>query len=253
MRLPNQPFAAVALAALLVSAGCLGIGDAAQNVSPTDTGSATAPDRTVSVAATGEAAAAPDRAVLHLSVQASAESAGDARSRVAENVSALRSALIDAGVDETDITTERYNLREVRSRNKAGEPGLTEYRAVHALTVETGDVDRVGTLVETAVRNGATDLRGVEFTLSEQTESTLREEALNAAMDNAREDADVLATNADLEIGGVRSVSTGDVHVRPYRTEAALAASGAGAATTDVESGPVTVTARVQVTYDASG
>lgn len=251
MRLSRHALAAVAVAALLVTSGCLGIGDATQNITPDDDRSSA--ERTVSVTATGEASAEPDRAVLHLAVRASAESADDARSRVAENVSSLRSALVEAGVDEANITTQHYNLRQVRERGENREPGPTEYRATHALEVETADVDGVGSLVETAARNGATDLQGVEFTLSDESESALREEALNAAMDNAREDADVLATNADLEIAGVQSASTGDVSVRPYHTETAMAAGGDAAATTDIESGPVSVTARVQVTYDASG
>lgn len=253
MRHLPSPLAAVGLAVLLVTAGCLGLSDATQSVSPpSDASTPTAPERSVSVAATGEASADPDRAVLHLAVQASADSAEAARSQVAENTSALRTALTEAGVDEANVTTERYNVREVKSRDEKGAPGPAEYRAVHALKVDVADVDRVGEFIGLAVRNGATDVRHVEFTLSEATESRLRERALSAAMSNARADADVLATEANLSIAGVHSVSTADVRVSPYRTETALAAGGDAGSATDVDSGPVTVTARVGVTYAAS-
>ena len=79
----------------------------------------------------------------------------------------------------------------------------------------------------------------------------LREDALTAAMDNARADADVLAENADLSIEGVSAVSTGSVDVRPYHAEA-MTASADAAGGTEVESGPVSVTAQVQVTYNAT-
>jgi uncharacterized protein len=56
------------------------------------------------------------------------------------------------------------------------------------------------------------------------------------------------ATNANLTISDVDSVVTSVGNVRPYHAEANMAASSDG---TDIESGPVSVTAHVQVTYNA--
>ena len=69
-------------------------------------------------------------------------------------------------------------------------------------------------------------------------------------MSDARSQADTLASNGDLTITGVQSVSTGHVNVRPYRAE--LTADAAGGAGTDIDSGPVTVTASVSVSYNAT-
>ncbi|MGM0590669.1 MAG: SIMPL domain-containing protein [Halobacteriota archaeon] len=256
----KQSLAGLAVALVVVAAGCVG-GLATTTPGPTDgastddagptaaTASSHGDDRSVTVATSGEATAAPDRAVLHVAVQTTADSAEAARQRLAGNVSTFRSALTDAGIDDDNVTTRYYDIRQTReSRDRQG---VTEYRAIHAFSIDLGDVDRVGELIELSVENGATDIQNVEFTLSEAKESQLREEALSAAMANADADATVLAENTNLSLVGVQSVSTGHVNVRPYRAE--LTAAAAGDSGTSIDSGPVTVTAQVEVTYNATG
>ncbi|WP_162991508.1 SIMPL domain-containing protein [Halostella salina] len=248
--------ATLAVATLLVTAGCLGaIGDSSAD-SPADTTDAADgvddhsdhSDRTVNVRASGEVSADPDRAILDVAVQATADDPETARQRLSENVSTMRSALSEAGIPDDGIETAHYVIRQDRESRQT--EGVTRYVAIHAFEVETDDVDGVGSVIETAVNNGATDVHHVEFTLSEEARNDLREDALSAAMENARTDADILAENADLSIAGVSSVSTGSVDVRPYHAEAMMASADAGG--TNVESGPVTVSAQVQVTYNAT-
>ncbi|MFB6130468.1 MAG: SIMPL domain-containing protein [Salinigranum sp.] len=276
----RRALAALALATLLLTAGCTGYvgnaadsagnggaADAAQSnpnvspsgVAPSTGGAAAAAGSTVSVGGSGEVTADPDRAVLQVAVQVTADSASAARQRVAENVSSLRQALADAGVPEANVTTEYYNIRQIKESPRSPPPekspatsGTTRYRAVHALSIEIDDVSRVGEIIQVAVENGATDVQRVEFTLSDDRRAELRDRALRRAMANARDDADVLASAANLELDGVRSASTGGVDVRPYRAQT-TAAAASGGAPTHIDSGPVTVSAHVQVTYNASG
>ena len=259
----SPALAALALAALVVTAGCAGVVDGANDAPASlttdgvDGGApASAVENSVSVAAVGSVTADPDRAVIHVAASATADTADAARRRVAENVSTLRRALADAGVPDDAVTTDHYNIRQTRESREAQKspetPDRTEYRATHTLSVEVDDVSRVGEIIRVAVENGASDVQHVEFTLSEDKRAELRDRALSEAMSNARDDAAVLASNANLTIDGVHAVSTGGTNVRPYHTELAAATANAGGAATNVESGPVTVTANVQVTYDAS-
>ena len=240
-------------AALLVTAGCTGgIGSAGDAANDGGANGAVAqqgqPDRTVSVSASGEVTADPDRAVLDVAVEATDEDPETVRQRLAENASRMRSALEEMGIEDDRITTQHYVIRQ--NRESRENPDVTSYRGIHAFEVEVDDVDSVGAVVETAVNNGATNVGSVRFTLSEDARTDLREDALGEAVDNARADAEVLASNTDLTVTGVSSVSTGRVDVRPYRAEAQTAA--AGDAGTNIESGPVSVTAQVQVTYNAT-
>ena len=262
----RQALAALAVAALVVAAGCAGVVDGANGTQKsvqtdgTPVAGAGASDATVgksiSVAATGSVSAAPDRAVVHVAARATADSAAAARRQVAQNASSLRQALSDAGVSDDAITTQHYNIRQTRESREAqrssGSDASTRYRAVHAFEIEVADVSRVGEIISLAVENGASDVQHVEFTLSEKKRAELRDRALSEAMSNARDDAAVLASNANLTVDGVHTASTGGTNVRPYHAEFATASAGGAGAATNVESGPVTVSANVQVTYEAS-
>ncbi|WP_135820515.1 SIMPL domain-containing protein [Halostella litorea] len=248
--------ATLAVATLLVTAGCLGaIGDSSADTPTTaaDDGADTADrghddGRTVQVRANGEVTADPDRAILDVAVRATADDPETARERLSANVSTMRAALAEIGIEDDQVETGHYVIRQDRESRRNDD--VTRYVAIHSFEVETDDVDGVGSVIETAVNNGATDVNQVQFTLSEEARSDLRADALTAAMENARADADVLAENANLSIAGVSAVSTGSVDVRPYHAEAMTAAADAGG--TNVESGPVTVSAQVQVTYNAT-
>ncbi|WP_227356586.1 SIMPL domain-containing protein [Haladaptatus salinisoli] len=245
--------APLAVAALLVTAGCLGgvtgLGDGNPTAGePSDDGNTNETPSKISVSATGEATAEPDRAVLSVSVEATAADPETARRAVARNATSMREALAGIGLGDEQVTTRHYAVREAYEP-KRDEATKTTYRAIHAFEVEIENVDRVGTVIETATSNGATGVGGVQFTLSEATRSELREKALTNAMNNARDDAEILAANANLTVSDADAVTIDTGTVRPYRTEANVAANGGG---TDFEFGPVSVTARVQVTYNAT-
>lgn len=254
---------AVLLGALLLTASLAGAGVVLGDTGSTDT----QPDSSISVAGSGSAEAEPDKAVLRVTVEATAENASAARDAVATDYEAVKSALLDLGVPEDQIRTVDYDLYrdESRAEKRARETRTTEgshggdagesesvtvvYRASHELAVELDDVDAVGTAIDAAVDGGA-EVRGVQFTLDEETREDLREQALQNAMADARSEADTIATSADLDIAGVHSVETADRNVvRRYLERAAVAADSGGTA---VSPGPVRVTASVKVTYNAT-
>ena len=229
------------LVLLIVTAGCLGTTTAAPTAGENTS------VRTVDVSSTGTASAAPDLAVVRLAVEARADSADAARSQVAEDVASMRDALRALGVPDDDVRTTSYFVGPEYDYSRDGRE-LVGYRAVHAFEVET-DVDMAGDVIDAAVGNGATQVQGVQFTLTDETRSELREEALSEAVSNARSDAETIASASDVSLGQLHSASTTDVGYPrpiPYAAEA----SAADGASTTVEPGPVEVTATVTVSYE---
>jgi hypothetical protein len=231
----------VALALLAVLAGCLG---PLQTTSPGD-GSATVP--TVSVTGVGEVTVDADLAVITVSVRETGDSAEAVRAAVAERSDALRAALADAGVPEDAVTTVAFRLQvnydyEDARREPVG------YTAVHTFRVEVAP-DRAGDVVDSAVESAGATVDAVGFTLGDETRADLREEALRAAVGNARADADAVADAAGLEVVGVRSANVGGAF-SPYPYDARFAESAADGAATSFSPGPVTVTASVSLTYE---
>ena len=252
------------VSAVVIGAAILGAGVAVGSLGPanpdpgnpaTESGSAPGDSgESITVSASGSAETEPDEAVIRVSVTAVRDDATAARQAVARNVSAIRSSLEQFGLADSQIRTVDYDLWEDRDRRppQEGQEEKTRYRASHDLEITVIEIDTVGEVIDTTIDNGATNIRDVRFTLSKETRRTLRQEALDDAMGNARTQATTLAGSADLSLAGVHSVSTVEENrgVRPVALEAA--AGGAGG-DTSIESGPVTVSASVVVTYNATG
>ncbi len=227
--------------ALVVLAGCLG---AAQPAAPPTPGPEAG---TVSVTATGSASAAPDRALVHLSVVGQAATADEARSDAATDADRMRSALRDAGVLDDAVRTTGFVLHPEYDYTESGRE-LLGYRAVHTYQVELDDVTRAGEVIDVAVANGAEGVDSVQFTLSDERRAELRSEALAAAMDDGRADAETIAEAGDATLGGLVSASTTELSYGPIPYYAETAARD-GAATV-LEPGDVTVTASVTAVYE---
>lgn len=238
----------VTLAGAGVVVADLGANDAPKAVSTTQ--GTDGPARTVQVSASGATEAQPDKALVRVSVEATADDPTTARNRVATNVSSMEEALAEAGIDEGQIRTTDFDLWQDRERPQPDEKQAeTNYRARHQFVIEVATVDRVGDVVDTAIDNGATNVNDVRFTLSEETRRELRTKALQTAMSNARQQADTIASSANLTITGVSSASTTEVHVPTRSVTMEAAADGGG---TSFSSGPVSVTATVSVSYNAT-
>ncbi|UPW02159.1 SIMPL domain-containing protein [Halorussus gelatinilyticus] len=244
--------ATVGVALLLVTAGCAGsLNPAASANAQTDqtNGTDRSGNSTISVSASGQVEAEPDQAVLQVAVLASGDDANAVREQVAQNVTRMREALRNAGIADDQIRTVQYSIDQ-QYREENGERRPDGFQGVHAFEITLSNVSRAGPVIDAAVSNGADRVQSVQLTLSEERRREVRADALRNAMDNARADADVIAESANLTVSGVHTVSTGDVGFSSVRAEALTAQSDAG---TQIESGPVTVTAQVSVTYNATG
>jgi hypothetical protein len=246
--------ASLALAGLLLTAGCsTSLAPSSAAASPDTAGES--PAKSISVAASGVAETSPDQAVVSVAIVATGDDASTVRERLATNASDLREALADAGIDSDQIRTEHYDIqrehREPRPTTGGEERAEPQYRGFHAFEITLSDTTKAGEVIDAAVGSGADRVEDVRFTLSEEKRRQLRQDALEDAMTNARSQADTLASEADLSVDGVHSVSTTERRYRAYET--AVAAADAGGGGTAIDSGPVTVTTQVSVTYNATG
>ncbi|MFB6280757.1 MAG: SIMPL domain-containing protein [Haloferacaceae archaeon] len=244
----RQTLIAAGLAVMLLVAGC-SAGTGSSGTEGTE-------GRTIQVVGSGSAEGEPNQAVVDVAVVETADDAAAARRKLAENVSRMRTALESIGIEDDQVTTRRYDIdRDLRRpRREGGEP-RTRYRAVHAFEITLSEIDRVGTVIDTAVRNGASQVENIEFTLSTDRRRQLERSARDAAMANAREKAEDIAASANLTVTGVRTVRTGGGEA-PRSVESGAAAAATPTATlaapSDVEAGPVTVVVTVRVVYDAA-
>lgn len=207
---------------------------------------------TITVTGTGDATAEPDRATVQLAVVETAENSTVAADRLASNASRLRSALEASELVE-DVQSTDYGLREQRSERPPEPPqradgGDGQFLARQTFEVVVADPDDAGSVVDLAVSNGTSEVRGVAFTLSEARHREVRAEAIDRAVADAESQATAIATSTDLSVGDVQSVQSHERGLQPVHREAADDA----AIGTEIDVRDVTVDASVEISYEAS-
>ncbi|WP_171006714.1 SIMPL domain-containing protein [Halalkalirubrum salinum] len=149
--------AAGAVGAGLASAGCTSlaatpIGNTGETTSPSVSGSNTQVDQLnvngqfIHVAASGAVETEPDTASISVVIEASGSEAEAVREELASRAEELKDALLEYGLNDEQITTGRYDIREHRNDGT--------YRGINEFRINVEDVDSVGELIDTAVDGG---------------------------------------------------------------------------------------------------
>jgi uncharacterized protein YggE len=168
-----------------------------------DTGSSapSTTQRTVTVSGTSTIKAAPDEAIVSLGVQTEANTAQGALSQDAERMTAVFAALNDQGISKDDIATTSVSLYPTY-----GQSGMeiTGYQAANQIDVTVHDMTKVGTIIDAAVGAGANLSNGITFKLSDASHGV--DQALAAAVADARSKAEALATAGNANLGQVMTI-----------------------------------------------
>ncbi|MFC7073156.1 SIMPL domain-containing protein [Halovenus rubra] len=199
----------------------------------------------ISVDAVGDSQAQPDKAIINIALRAEGEEAAAIRDKIAGQSAELEDAL-----DETnaEYKTTSYEIRKPY-REKSDGPELV---GVHGFEITVDNPDEVENIVSVATGAGA-EVTNLRMTLSEETRQDLRDEAIETAMDDARDQADTIASTSDLVITGVTNVDAAQRHYQPVSfSSAPVGEDGAGTSKTSIQTGEVSVSYSVQVTFDAT-
>lgn len=216
--------------------------------------SETKPPRVLSVAGTGTVQRQPDRAVLMLAVESRAGSAQDAARANATKMDAIFSSLKRAGIVPPHVATVSYALQpEYRQPDPrvepAGTPKIAGYMALNTVRVEVDSLKQVGSIIDATIAAGANRIDNLSFELRDPQAARL--EALRLAVQNARAQADVLASATGQKLGPPQSINTSGGYIPPrpmYRVADAAMIAGE-AAPTPVEAGALSITVNVNITY----
>jgi uncharacterized protein YggE len=203
--------------------------------------------RTITVVGQGKLRLKPDIATLNVGAEARADTVAAAKSEVDRQMTAITSALLEAGIAEPDIQTSHYGIHYEREPMPVVREGMAAenqgaYVVSTMLVVTIREVDRAGEVLDAVVQAGANQVYGVSFTVSD--ESSWESQARAAAMANAKSRAQELAGLANVELGEVLTVSEviGASPVPVMMAERAM--GGGGMAPGELEMGT-----QIQVTF----
>lgn len=193
-----------------------------------------------------------DIASVVLGVRESAADVREAQATVNEKINAIFAALTEAGIESKDIGTESIYIYANYDYSD-GEERLAGYTASNSLCVTTAQIDKVGEYIDIAFAAGANTLDTVRFSSRDNAEA--QKEALELAVQNAYEKAEIIAAAAGMEIVSVKSF---DETEERYSVDAGAKYSNArteGAALdhpTMVQASSLQITASVLVEFELS-
>ena len=206
---------------------------------------------TISVSGNATILVPADTATVRLGVTESAQNVLEAQSAMNAKIEAIRQALLESGIDEKSINTDRLNIYTNYSYAEDGTERVSSYTASSTLSIVTQDMDATGAIIDTAFGAGANTLNGIEFSV--QNTEEVMDEAYVQAMLDAHDKAELLAQTEGASVRGVVSISQGSAYsydsmTNSLRMDAAVAEDAD--AGTFVQAALIEVSASVSVTYE---
>ena len=208
---------------------------------------------TLNVTGSGTVYVAADRVSASLGISISGEDLAELQNQANERMSAICQALLDAGLEGSNISTN-YLYISPRYDYSGEMEKITGYSISNSLTILTDDIDSIGSYIDAAFAAGANTFDSINFTTKDDSEA--QRKALELAVADAQGKAEVIATAAGRELGGILTISQGSEDDYSYYNS--TAGSGMymrensemdGAATT-VRAAQIRVNAQVQISYE---
>ncbi len=201
---------------------------------------------------TGQAvmSVAPNQAIITFTVETSEAKAASAVERNAKLSDRVIRALKQKAEQDITLSTSSFHIQPIHVReNKpdASSSGFTPkaYRVSNSIVIKTGRIERIGELIDAAVAAGATRVGSLSFSRSDS--DVLQRQAAAMALENAVENAKVLAKAAGLSLKGITYIQFVPNMMQPGGMELALAE---GEAVTPILPGQITVESYVNLTYE---
>jgi len=190
--------------------------------------------------------AQPDTAILTVSVVTQARNALEAQQQNATKTDAVIRALKAAAGTAAEIKTAGYSLQPQRVYKEGQPPTISGYEARNGVTIITGELNKVGTIIDAAAQAGSNEVTGIGFTLRQ--DRPARDRALSEATREAVSKAQVIAQALGGRVVRIVEVQEEGFQQRPpvpmYRTESlAMKADVA----TPIEVGALDISSRVQL------
>ena len=220
--------------------------------------------KVITVLGHGTVDTTPDKAVLRLAVVTQAEDVKKASDENSGKMDAVLAKLYEIGIPEDDAVTSGYRVRP-RYNWRDEEESLIGFQVHNSLVVTVRDITKVGDVIDAALGSGANEIDDVTFTVSDDRQVELRDEAIADAVRRASADAASVADAMDVTIVGPLEISTTGSQFLPYRMHMSYDSGYEGMMTIEavpkaapmmmgsgpqIQPGDVTVSAQVTVVYE---
>ncbi len=211
---------------------------------------------TLSVSGEGLVQRLPDIARVNVQIVTNDDDAGRSAGKNSDIYNALKAKLAPLGIAGDALTTSYFYVNFVPRPPKGTAPEQAQprygYVTSRSVAVAVAPIENVGKVVDAATAAGVTAVGDVSFELKDR--RAAYREALAAAIDDAKRNAAAVAAAGAFTLVRFRNVSATGIAPGPYAGVALkgnmMAAPAPQPPTELGNGGPISVSARVSVTYD---
>lgn len=203
------------------------------------------------VTGTAEVNAVPDTAMVSLGVNKNGPTAEAAKEEVNKIINRITTDLKNQGVDEKEIKTTNFNVNPDYDYTN-GRQTPKGYSVSANIEVKLKSVERANAAIDTATKDGATQVGNVQFVINDEQQKTLEDQARKEAIKKAKEKARSIADAAGIHLGRIVDVQeSGDTNnPRPFYGLTADAKQASPEEPTQLNPGENKVTSTVSLSFE---
>jgi|GEM_PF-707810 len=220
------------------------------------------------VQGSGTAKAMPDQAQISFTVTKTAPKLDDAQNEANTASNSIVNDLQKAGIQKNNIQTGNYNshpnyaennspntisaIRPIPVPPSGNSTEIVSYTVDENVNVTVRDISKANDVIDIATKGGAENIYGPNFSFSESQQQKLADQARTAAIANAKQKAEKIATEAGIRLGKVLSVqeNSAPYPIRPLTMDAKTESGAAGSAPTQINPGEDTATEDITLSFE---
>lgn len=199
-----------------------------------------------SVSGTGKATGIPDTAQILIGVTKTASTVASAQDQTNTAANKIIEDLKKFGVPDKDIKTTNYSVNPNYDYSRGGQ-NITGYTVTQTLEVNVTPIDIANKAIDTATKDGANLVGGVNFTFNDKTKKDLEKKARAEAVKMAKEKAESLARATGIKLERIVDVQeSGNFEPRPIM----MGALEAKSSDTQLQAGENSITINITLSYE---
>jgi hypothetical protein len=213
---------------------------------------AESPSGVINVVGVSERLVRPDLAHLEITIDVRGDKLDRARLEAGSRTSEVLRSLKEIGITDDSIDSGSLIVQpEFVWEPKSGARRLQGYHVGRTIRVRLIDLDKLGTVLERAVKSGANQISPPRFAL--HSEGELRRELLTDATRDARRNAAAIAAGLEAQLGAVLRVDAIEadppIMASPIMLRASVAATEDAAAEQSYRPGDMTLRVQVKASF----
>jgi len=197
----------------------------------------------------GKVDVVPDTAQVNVGIIVSnATTVETAQNQINQTNNSIVAAMEALGISDEDVSTSNYSINSDYNY-ESGTNEITGYSGNASLSIKVRNLDILPQVIEQSTANGANQILGTSFVIDKPED--YREQARNAAIENAQQQAKELADRLGIKLGKVTNIveSSGNDYPMPMY-DRALSVEAMGGGSANLQPGSQTITSTVTLYFD---